>query len=317
MTGCWVPHDTRDFLIDFVKHWVKQTEIPVVCFIAWLMISSSKYYDWEKRYGKANEHNGLIPRDFWIEEWEKQAVIEFHHKYPLEGYRRLTFMMLDNNVVAVSPSSTYRILSGAGLLRRWNQKLSKKGTGFRQPLNPHEHWHIDVSYINISGTFFYLCSVLDGCSRYIVHWELRESMTTGDIEIILQRAREKYPDARPRIISDNGPQFIAKDFKEYIRISGMTHVRTSPYYPQSNGKIERWHGTLKRECIRPGVILNLEDARQVITKYVDHYNRVQLNSAIGYIAPVDKLNGKKNKYLKSEIQNLKLQGWPEKSNGNG
>jgi len=85
-------------------------------------------------------------------------------------------------------------------------------------------------------------------SRYIVHWEIRESMTEAEIETIIQRARERHPDARPRIISDNGPQFIAKDFKEFIRICGMTHVRTSPYYPQSNGKIERWHKTLKGEC---------------------------------------------------------------------
>ena len=98
-----------------------------------------------------------------------------------------------------------------------------------QPLQPHEHWHVDVSYINVSGTFYYLCSVLDGCSRYVVHWDLRESMTEADVEIILERAKEKYPEARPRIISDNGPQFIARDFKEFIRISGMTHVRTSPY----------------------------------------------------------------------------------------
>jgi transposase InsO family protein len=76
----------------------------------------------------------------------------------------------------------------------------------------------------------------DGFSRYIVNWDIRESMTEADIEIILQGAKEKYPEARPRIISDNGPQFIAKDFKEFIRISGMTHVRTSPFYPQSNGK---------------------------------------------------------------------------------
>ena len=88
---------------------------------------------------------------------------------------------------------------------------------------------MDVSYINVSGTFYYLCSVLDGCSRYVVHWDLRESMTEADVEIILERAKEKYPEARPRIISDNGPQFIARDFKEFIRISGMTHVRTSPY----------------------------------------------------------------------------------------
>lgn len=216
----------------------------------------------------------------------------------------MTFMMLDDDVVAVSPSSTYRVLNAAGLLKRWNKKASKKGTGFKQPIRPHEHWHIDVSYINICGTFYYLCSILDGCSRYIVHWELRKSMTTGDIEIILQRAKERYPVATPRIISDNGPQFIAKDFKEFIRVSGMTHVRTSPYYPQSNGKIERWHGTLKQECIRPGVMLSLEDAMRMVTEYVDHYNNVRLNSAIGYIAPADKLSGRDRQILKERDKKL-------------
>src|ERR1051325_11402710 len=124
----------------------------------------------------------------------------------------------------------------AGLLRKWKAVPSKKGTGFQQPSEPHRRWHIDVSYINIAGTCYYLCSVLDGYSRSIVHWDLRESMREADIEIILQSAKEKHREARPRIISDNGPQFIAKDFKEFIRVSGMTHVRTSPYYPQSNGK---------------------------------------------------------------------------------
>ena len=127
---------------------------------------------------------------------------------------------------------------------RWKSKPSRKGTGFEQPLQPHQHWHIDVSYINLCGTFYYLCSILDGFSRFLVHWDLRESMREADVEVILQRAKEKYPEAKPRIISDNGPQFIARDFKELICISGMTHVRTSPYYPQSNGKIERWHKSL-------------------------------------------------------------------------
>jgi putative transposase len=120
-------------------------------------------------------------------------------------------------------------------------------------LQSHHHWHIDVSYIDLCGTFYYLCSILEGFSRFIVHWDLRESMREVDIEVFLQRAREKYPEAKPRITCDNGPQFIARDFKEFIRISGMTHVRTSPhYYHQSNGKLERWHKSLKSECIRPG-----------------------------------------------------------------
>jgi len=110
-------------------------------------------------------------------------------------------------------------------------------------------------------------------------------MTEADIEIVLERAKEQYPGVKPRIISDNGPQFIARDFKEFIRISGMTHVRTSPYYPQSNGKIERWHKSLKGECIRPGTPLSLEDVRRLVQGYVEHYNNMRLNSAIGYITP--------------------------------
>ena len=130
--------------------------------------------------------------------------------------------MLDADIVAVSLTSVWRVLGQAGLLSTWNSKPSKKGTGFEQPRAVHQHWHIDVSYVNVSGTFYYLCSILDGSSRYIVNWDLRESMTEADIEIILQAAKEKYPEARPRIISDNGPQFIAKDFKEFDSQAGSS-----------------------------------------------------------------------------------------------
>ena len=287
-----MPHDVRDQIVDFVRRWSEASEIGAGRFVDWLGVTASKFYNWRERYGRVNEHNGWIPRDFWLEQWEKEAIVDFHLKNPLEGYRRLTFMMLDADVVAVSPSSVWRVLSQSGLLRKWNGKTSKKGTGFEQPPGPHQHWHIDVSYINIAGTFYYLCSVLDGFSRSIVHWDLRESMKEADIEIILEAAKEKYLEARPRIISDNGPQFIARDFKEFIRISGMTHVRTSPYYPQSNGKIERWHKSLKQECIRPGTPLTPEDAGRLIEQYVGHYNTVRLHSAIGFVTPADMLAGR-------------------------
>src|SRR5436309_9285803 len=201
-------------------------------------------------------------------------------------------MMVDTEVVACSPASVYRVLKAAGLLAGTSPAPTKKGTGFVQPLRAHEHWHVDVSYLNIAGTFYFLCSILDGYSRFIVHWEIREKMEEGDVETIIQRAREAYPDARPRIISDNGPQFIAKDFKEFIRICGMTHVKTSPYYPQSNGKIERFHRTIKGDCIRTQTPLSLEDARRIVADYVEHYNTVRLHSAIGYVTPQTKLEGR-------------------------
>jgi len=278
--------------------------MPINLFIAWLGIGRSKFYTWIERYGKANEHNAFIPRDFWLEQWERDAIIKFCIDNPLEGYRRLTFMMLDRDIVAVSPASVWRVLSSAGLLDRWNKKPSKKGTGFVQPLMPHEHWHVDISYLSICGTFFYLCSLLDGCSRFIVHWEIREHMTERDVEIIIQRAKEKFLEARPRVISDNGPQFIARDFKEFIRISGMTHVRTSPHYPQSNGKLERFHKTIKGECIRVKTPLSLDDARRLVTEYIEYYNTIRLHSAIGYIAPADKLNGREKEIFEERDRKL-------------
>jgi len=287
----WVQPDVRDEVIDYVRYYSDKTEIAAGDFIRRIGIVRSKYYDWKHRYGKVNEHNAWIPRDFWLTDFERQAIITYYHDNPLEGYRRLCYMMIDADIAAVSPSSVYRILSNAGLLHKFNGKKSKKGIGFVQPLKAHEHWHIDISYINICGTFYYMCSVLDGFSRYIVHWEIREAMKESDVEIILQRAHEKFPDATPRVISDNGPQFIAKDFKEFIRISGMTHVKTSPYYPQSNGKLERYHKTIKSTCIRVNTPLSLSDAQRLVTDFVDHYNNRRLHSAIGYITPADKLKG--------------------------
>ena len=203
-------------------------------------------------------------------------------------------MMLDADLVAVSPSSVYRVLKAEGLLARWNRTPTKKGTGFAQPERPHQHWHIDVAYINVCGSFVFLCSVLDGCSRFIVHHEIHEAMPQERVQLILQKAREKFPDAKPRVISDNGPQFLAHDFKSFIRLAGMSHVRTSPYYPQSNGKIERWHKSAKSEAIRVKTPLNLEDAREVVGEYVVHYNEVRLHSAIGYVTPADRLHGRQD-----------------------
>jgi len=284
--------DTRDEVIDYVRTWADKTELKVRQLVGWIGIDRSKYYQWRQRYGQVNEHNAWIPRDSWLADWEKQAIVAYFQNHPLEGYRRLTYMLMDADVVAVSPASVYRVLKAAGLLGRWNGKPSSKGKGFVQPIGPHEHWHIDVSYVNICGTFYYLCSILDGYSRYLVHWDIRESMTEGDVEILLQAARERFPAARPRIISDNGPQFIARDFKEFIALCGMTHVRTSPYYPQSNGKLERYHRTIKNDCIRPGTPLSLEGARRIVERFVTQYNTVRLHSAIQYVTPADKLAGR-------------------------
>ena len=156
----------------------------------------------------------------------------------------------------------------------------------------------------MAGTFYYLISVLDGYSRFLVHWELRESMTEADIEIVLERARHLFPQARPRIISDNGGAFLAKDFKVFLRIAGMTHVRTSPYYPPSNGKIERFHRTLKADAIRRFEPCDPDQARRVVGRFVEHYNHHRLHSALGYVTPADRMEGREEEIWKARDRKL-------------
>jgi putative transposase len=183
--------------VDFIDGLSATTEIAVQRLVGWLGLSRGKYYAWRGRYGTANEHNGKIPRDHWLEDWERQAILDYHAAHPLEGYRRLSFMMLDADLVAVSPSTTYRVLSAPGTVRP-----RRRG--------PAAQLAYRCRYINVAGTFYARCSTGSAGSAGNPRGDDR-----GGLEVIVQRAREKYPDATPRIISDNGPQFIARDFKTF------------------------------------------------------------------------------------------------------
>ena len=282
----------RDTVVDFINHLHKHTELPNKQLLGWLELCTRKFSRWGQRYGKDNEHNAQVPRDHQIEPQERMAIIDYANAHPLEGYRALTYMMMDADVTAVSPSTTYRVLKGAGIIDPFKGKPSKKGTGFVQPLAPHEHWHTDFSYLNIGGAFYFLCAVLDGCSRSILSWDIRPTMCEADAEIVLQRAREAYPQARPRVITDQGAQFKGREFQQFIKLWSAKHVMTSPYYPQSNGKIERWHKTLKHQAIHPQTPLSLEDAKRITGNFIEHYNNERLHSAIGYITPKDRLAGR-------------------------
>lgn len=251
-------------------------------------INSGKYYTWKDREGIPNNHNGIIPKKNWLLEWEKDAIINYAQDHSGEGYRRLTYMMLDEDIVAVSPSSTYRVLKNAGLLNKWNEAgTSSKGTGFNQPIAAHRHWHVDIKYVNFKGTFLFLISVIDGYSRYIVQHDLRMNMQEFDVQLTIQKAIEKYPGYSPRIISDNGSQFISKDFAQYLKFAGLQHIRTSIAYPQSNGKIERFHRTANEECLSKTSFINIDDARKQISKYIDFYNTKRLHSSLYYLTPED------------------------------
>jgi len=282
----------RDHIVSFINHWQQRSGFPRQRFLDWLNLPRGRFRQWELRQGSQNAHNGKVHKAHWLLPEERQAIIDYALQGHLQaGYRRMSFLMLDGDIVAVSPSSVYRVLKQEGLIKPWG-KETKKGTGFKQPLKPHQHWHTDFTYLKIGGVFYYLACVLDGASRAILSWHLKPSMTEADAQIAIQKAREAYPNQKPRIISDNGSQYTSQDFREFINLCEMTHVKTSPYYPQSNGKIERFHASIKNEALRPNTPIDLEDAERIITKYIYDYNHIRLHSAIGYVPPMLVIEGK-------------------------
>lgn len=271
-------------------------------------ISLSKFSEWNnKQLGVAKSRS--IPNFHRITDTEKENVIEFKRQNMNIGYRNLCWMMVDRNIAFISPSSVLRILKNAGLNTIWTHcPGEKKKKGFDQPASVHEQWHTDISYVNFKGTFVYLIAVLDGFSRAVLAWDIRSSMTQFDVSIVLYRAWENWilgTDLHPRVISDNGKQFLSKEYKMALRDSGLTHTKTAPYHPQSNGKLERFHGTAKNECLRITPVYSVEHMKAEFGKWIEYYNCKRLHSAIEYVTPMDVIEGRKEKILEERKVKLK------------
>jgi len=283
-----------------------QCNLPECLLISFLGINRKKFYEWKQVYGTPRQYSNNFSRENMITDEEKNNVISFYQEHTNDGYRRCAYMMIDQGVAYVQPSSVYRILKEACVMRSFKRKPSKKGTGFVQPSKAHEQWHSDISNVTAGDTVYHLINIIDGYSRTVIAWALRESMKVADVNIVFQKAKERYPDARPRCISDNGSQYKCKEFAQFISRNEYSHTTTSPYYPQSNGKQERWHGSIKRECIRVQCPLDKKDAVKIIGNYVEYYNQTRLHSAINYIAPLDKLNGRESAILTDRDKKLEM-----------
>jgi hypothetical protein len=116
LNGRWVPHQTRDEIVDYVRYWSHRGQVTIGQIVKWIGLGASKFYDWRDRYGQVTEHNAQLPRDHWLEPWEREAIIAGYYQHPHDGYRRLTYLLMDADQVAVSPATTYRVLKQAGLL---------------------------------------------------------------------------------------------------------------------------------------------------------------------------------------------------------
>ncbi len=255
-----------------------------------LGLPRARYHDWKKRASRDRLADlravGLCYREILLE--EKEAVIAYALTHPKDGYRRLCWQMVDEDVAYVSPSSVYRILDDADLLYRW-KRSARSGEPPPRPEQPHERWHVDLMYLRVQDTWYFLVTVLDAYSRYVVHWELLTSMRAPDVRLVVQEALERTG-ASPQIVSDNGSQFTAKDFKQLIQLFELKHIRIRTYHPESNGVLERFHRST-REALEEVELQTLGRARALIGCWVEHYNSERLHAALHYLPPAEYYRG--------------------------
>jgi transposase InsO family protein len=282
-------------VLDLVELTRDRTGWTTTRILGKLGLSKSRYHSWQRRARRERLEDGATVKAESLDQLlseEKHSAIAYALSHPRDGYRRLAWQMIDEDVAFLSPSSVYRVLNEADLLSRW-KRSARVGEPPPKPVRPNERWHTDIMYLRVEDSWFFLVTVIDAYSRYVVHWDLLSSMTAADVRLVIQEALERSgmatPSAttpvKPEIVSDNGSQFTSKDFKQLVRQFELKHIRIRTYHPESNGVVERYHRTTREE-ISEVELRNLSHAREIIAKWVRHYNEKRLHAGIGYMEPV-------------------------------
>jgi putative transposase len=268
----------------------------------------STYYGWFDDHGQLKPPNPRkYTNDRRVLDAEVEDVVAYRHLHKEEGYRKLTWMMIDEGIACLSESAVYQILSARGLLYGWARTDfgETKKEYQHKPKYPHHHWHTDIAYLKIGGVFYFLIMMLDGYSRYLLGWELMTDMLGSSVEDFVVRVKEKYPHARPMLIHDNGSQFISHDFKKLMTTLAIQSVRTRRNHPQTNGKMERMNGTVKNEAIRPNAPAHYQEACEDMNEYSYTYNHQRLHAGIDYLRPADLFFGRRTQILNERAGKIK------------
>lgn len=255
-----------------------------------LGLARSTYRAWAARSARdaLTDRPAVAPTLDAILPEEAAAVLRYALAHPQDGYRRLAWQMVDAEVAYLSPSSVYRLLRDADLLYRW-KRGSRTGTAPTPPTRVHERWHTDLMYLRVGDGWYFLVTVLDAYSRYVVHWELLATMTAADVRYVLQYALERTG-AHPKLVTDNGTQFTATEFKDLVRRFAVEHIRIRTYHPESNGLVERFHRST-REALGDEALRTWARARELVGAWVQHYNETRLHAGLGYLPPAEYYQG--------------------------
>jgi transposase InsO family protein len=300
-----------------IIHLVEHSQLSIKRTLAELDIPRSTFYRWYRLYQEEGPE-GLQdrkpqPRQFWnrIPDVVKDQVVDLALQHPEKSSRQLAWHFVDQKQYYISESSVYRILKGYDLVQSPAFEMVAAKKKFEKPTQQvHELWQTDFTYFKVlNWGWYYLSTVLDDYSRYIIAWQLAPTMGANDVQQTLEYALEKSGleqarvRHRPRLLSDNGPAYLSKDLQKFLKQKDIRHIRGAPYHPMTQGKIERWHRSLKN-------IVNLQyyytpaELQTAIGRFVQYYNHQRYHESLDNMTPADVYFGKE-KEVQSAREKIK------------
>jgi putative transposase len=276
-----------------------------------LGIAKSSYYRW--RQGQPALRSRKVPWNRITPE-EEGRILVLVREYPELSSRQLSAWITDKEGFAVSESTVYRILRREGLVKRQETQIMAAKEYHTKTTRPHQMWATDASYFRIVGWgYYYLVTVMDDYSRFILGWKLQKDMSANSLIEVIQEAVDATGmtdvpiENRTRLLSDNGAGYVSRAFRDYLNLVGIGHILAAPYHPQTNGKVERYQQSLKREVNQLPYEFPSQ-LEQAIDGFVVYYNYRRYHKALGNVTPADVLYGRREEILKrrKEVQILTI-----------
>ena len=265
-----------------------------------LGVPKSTYYRWRRgsSFPKKRQRpwNRITPN-------EERRILVVAREYPELSSRQLSAWITDNEGFAVSESTVYRILKREGLVKRQETQVVAAKEYHTKTTRPHQMWATDASYFRVAGWgYYYLVTVMDDYSRFILGWKLQKDMSANSLIEVVQEAVDgtgmtSVPvEDRTKLLSDNGAGYVSRAFRDYLNLVGIGHILAAPFHPQTNGKVERYQQSLKREVNQLPYELPSQ-LEQAIADFVDYYNYRRYHKALGDVTPADVLYGRREQIL--------------------